>query len=252
MLSIVAQSSNPGVITCLGLWSTWYMISATRASEPISFVWWFPLHNRAYWFLCYSLRWRHDGPDGVSNHQPPDCLLNRLLRRRSKKTSKLRVTGLHRWPVNSPHKRPVTRKMFPFDDVIILHWDYCPWEDMDMDERCCVTFEFETQFGLINFSTRPATSTFTQRQVEVSFYVLKSGLLLLKSLNMTGYPIGLRKARMVIIGPFYQENVLLLTKFGFSLKFSYWVLHNTFLRKLLHAVILTDQNIIQMIEISTQ
>ena len=27
------------------------------------------------------------------------------------------VWGIHRWPVNSPHKRPVTRKMFPFDDV---------------------------------------------------------------------------------------------------------------------------------------
>ena len=25
--------------------------------------------------------------------------------------------GIHRWPVNSPHKGPVTRKMFPFDDV---------------------------------------------------------------------------------------------------------------------------------------
>ena len=30
------------------------------------------------------------------------------------------VWGIHRWPVNSPHKRPVTRKMFPFDDVIML------------------------------------------------------------------------------------------------------------------------------------
>ena len=28
------------------------------------------------------------------------------------------VQGIHRWPVNSPHKRPVTRKKFPFDDVI--------------------------------------------------------------------------------------------------------------------------------------
>ena len=26
------------------------------------------------------------------------------------------VQGIHRWPVNSPHKWPVTRKMFPFDD----------------------------------------------------------------------------------------------------------------------------------------
>ena len=41
-----------------------------------------------------SLRWRHNGHDGVSNHQPYHCLFNRLFRRRSKKTSKLRVTGL--------------------------------------------------------------------------------------------------------------------------------------------------------------
>ena len=60
----------------------------------------------------------------ISNHQPRGCLLNRLFRRRSKKTSKLRVTGLYvrnsPGPMNSPHKGPVTRKMFPFDDVIII------------------------------------------------------------------------------------------------------------------------------------
>ena len=41
-----------------------------------------------------------------------------------KKTSKLRVTGLcvgkSPGPVNSPHKGPVRRKMFPFDDVIMI------------------------------------------------------------------------------------------------------------------------------------
>ena len=41
-----------------------------------------------------SLQWSHNGCDGVSNHQPHHCLLNRLFRRRSKKTPKLRVTGL--------------------------------------------------------------------------------------------------------------------------------------------------------------
>ena len=52
------------------------------------------------WRLWYyvetrlSLQWRHNGCDGVSNHQRLDCLLNLLFRRRSKKTSKLRVTGL--------------------------------------------------------------------------------------------------------------------------------------------------------------
>ena len=41
-----------------------------------------------------ALQWRHNGRDGLSNHQPHDCLLNRLFRRRSKKTPTLRVTGL--------------------------------------------------------------------------------------------------------------------------------------------------------------
>ena len=31
------------------------------------------------------------------------------------------VWGIHRGPVNSPHKWPVTRKMFPFDDIIMGH-----------------------------------------------------------------------------------------------------------------------------------
>ena len=31
------------------------------------------------------------------------------------------VWGIHRWSVNSPHKGPVTRKMFPFDDVIMSY-----------------------------------------------------------------------------------------------------------------------------------
>ena len=48
------------------------------------------------------------------------------------------VRGIHRWPMDSPHKGPVTRKMFPFDDVIMsneipfritgLLWDVDQWE----------------------------------------------------------------------------------------------------------------------------
>ena len=41
-----------------------------------------------------TLRWRHNGHDSISNHQPHDCSLNCLLRCRSKKTSKFCVTGL--------------------------------------------------------------------------------------------------------------------------------------------------------------
>ena len=45
-------------------------------------------------YCSSSLQWRHNGLDSVSHHQPHDCFLNRLFKRRSKKTSKLRVTGL--------------------------------------------------------------------------------------------------------------------------------------------------------------
>ena len=75
-----------------------------------------------FYALIHSFH--YNGRDSVSNRQPHDCLLNRLFRRRSKKTSTLRVTGLcvqgiHRGPVSSQHKWTVTRKMFPFDDAIM-------------------------------------------------------------------------------------------------------------------------------------
>ena len=44
--------------------------------------------------LVSALQWHHNEHYGVSNHQPHDRLFNRLFRRRSKRTSKLRVTGL--------------------------------------------------------------------------------------------------------------------------------------------------------------
>ena len=49
-------------------------------------------YNREH--MCVSLWWHNNGPNGVSNDQPPDCLLYHLFRCRSKKTSKLHVTGL--------------------------------------------------------------------------------------------------------------------------------------------------------------
>ena len=43
--------------------------------------------------MC-TLQWHYNGRNGISNHQPHHCLLNCLFKNRSKKTSKLRVTGL--------------------------------------------------------------------------------------------------------------------------------------------------------------
>ena len=48
------------------------------------------------WLLSlagWTLQWRHNEGDGISNHRRLDCLFNRLFRRISKKTSKLCVTG---------------------------------------------------------------------------------------------------------------------------------------------------------------
>ena len=59
------------------------------------------------------LQWRHNGHDGVSSHQPHQCLLNRFFGRRSKKTSKLRVTGLGVWKYikislgQKHHRKPI-------------------------------------------------------------------------------------------------------------------------------------------------
>ena len=79
-----------------------------------------------------SWQCRKNGRDGVLNHQPHDCFLNRLYRHRSKKTSKPHITGLcagnSPGPVNSPHKWPVTQKMYLFDDVIMFYLALiCDW-----------------------------------------------------------------------------------------------------------------------------
>ena len=63
-------------------------------------LWWISPGNlitprgQSYDWPTTTLRWRHNECDSVSNHQPHDCLLSRLSGRRSKLTSKLRVTGL--------------------------------------------------------------------------------------------------------------------------------------------------------------
>ena len=67
-----------------------------------------------------SLRWRHNDHAGVSNHQPPGCLLNRLFRRKSKKTSKLRVTGL--CAGNSPGTGEFSAQMASCAENVSIWW----------------------------------------------------------------------------------------------------------------------------------
>ena len=57
--------------------------------------------------------------------------------KRQSSASLVFVWGIHRGPVNSPHKWPVTRKTFPFDDVIMFQWNMNPNAKMFYQESAC-------------------------------------------------------------------------------------------------------------------
>ena len=64
--------------------------------------------------------------------------------------------GIHRWPVNSPHKWPVTRKMFPFNDVIMI----CPLYLIVLG-RCgcdfnCVNFNHTLEIHILSIQVNIA------------------------------------------------------------------------------------------------
>ena len=98
---IPLTKANDGELWCF-LWYT----QNRRLSKRVR-RWWIPctlcrpcnevldhIYSQLRGISYYALQWRHNERDGISDHQPHDCLLNRLFRHKSKKTSKLRVTGL--------------------------------------------------------------------------------------------------------------------------------------------------------------
>ena len=82
--------------TNTSMFNRWYHFGVTVHPEKYTHSSWWPgdARSRGIWSYLWALLWRHNGHDGLSNHQPHECLLNRSFRCKSKKTSKLRVTGL--------------------------------------------------------------------------------------------------------------------------------------------------------------
>ena len=107
------------------------------------------------------LEWRHNGRDGAWNHQPHDCSLNRLFKRRSKKTSKLRVTG--RWQVNSPHKAPVTRNFFFHLMTSPCTRRTCLCLSKRKDSACRCRHDFENKYKMSRYLLPPEVSSFSLR-----------------------------------------------------------------------------------------
>ena len=117
------------------------------------------LYHTSILFCCryadMSLRWRHNDHAGVSNHQPPGCLLNRLFRRKSKKTSKLRVTGL--CAGNSPGTGEFSAQMASYAENVSIWWRHhdqnvTVWDTKVMSKRipilmrCCINPNMASKF----------------------------------------------------------------------------------------------------------
>ena len=92
-------------VTCAKLWLDliiWIIIRAKRSHITI------------------SLHWRHNECNGVSNFWRVQCLLKRLVRCRSKKTSKLHVTGLCEG--NSPRTDEFPAQMVSNAENVSIWW----------------------------------------------------------------------------------------------------------------------------------
>ena len=68
-----------------------------------------------------GLQWRHNGASQITSLTIVySSVYSGTDQRKCQSSASLAfVWGIHRWPVNSPHKWPITRKMFPFGDVIM-------------------------------------------------------------------------------------------------------------------------------------
>ena len=106
-----------------------------------------------------SLQWRHNGPDGVSNHQPHSCLLIRLFGRRSKKTPKLGVTGL--CGGNSPGTGEFPAQMASNAENVSIWWRHHWW--------CHVASSFNVNLNYITHWGRGRMVAILQPYFQINF-----------------------------------------------------------------------------------
>ena len=69
---------------------TWFILCLVNLTRGIHLY-----DTICYYGLEYTLQWRHNERDGVSNHQHHDCLLNGLFKAQIKEN----IKALRHWPV---------------------------------------------------------------------------------------------------------------------------------------------------------
>ena len=113
MTSVTSRVAGMGILYVTDTWQfdTWC------SNMPL-----FEYNVKSKAFL--ALQWRHNGCD-ASQITSLTSVYSTIYsgadqRKHQSSTSLAFLWGNHRWPVNSLHKWPVTRKMFPFDDVIMV------------------------------------------------------------------------------------------------------------------------------------
>ena len=81
-------------------------------------------------YILFSLQWHYNGYDDIVSQSTSLTIVYSIVysdadqRKHQSSASLAFVRGIHQGPVNSPHKWPVTQKMFPFDDVIMTSMGY--------------------------------------------------------------------------------------------------------------------------------
>ena len=182
------------------------------------------------------LRWRHNDHAGVSNHQPHGCLLNRLFRRKSKKTSKLRVTGL--CAGNSPGTGEFPAQMASYAENVSIWWrhhanptvaqyihKYFQWRYMggmtprpnhrQLDYLIVLTTKKTSKLGITGpLSKESLQSAITVKSVYVSWYMRITNYSKLVLLHM--------KYTRIYHGCLSSSNYNLTTVKGMPLR---WCMH---------------------------
>ena len=95
------------------------------------------------------------------------------------------VMGIHRWPVNTPHNGPVTRKMFPFDDVIMImdiHFGFCRMTHI------CLTTTAVCQFFVMGCE-RPTLLMRSWPLKECLIFLLEANITLCLYFRGSSYPL---------------------------------------------------------------
>ena len=113
-------------------WKPFAVVSSWEIFDrSIYLIVWFPV-----------LQWRDNGCDGIPNQQPPDCLLNGLFRRRSKKTSKLRVAGL--FVGRSPVTGEFPAQMASYAENVSIWWRHHGFHKIPITPTYCLRGDLES------------------------------------------------------------------------------------------------------------